>query len=128
VVAEVRFTAHAFDRYREHVRPDCEREQAERELAALAVSATVKPEAPEWVTRRELTADAWLWLTDDLACPLKRQRQGAVLLAVSVMARGAVSEEERQWRNERKAGERQRRQEARHRSRRTIKRLRRDTS
>jgi hypothetical protein len=127
-VAEIRFTAHAFDRYREQVRPDCEREQAERELAALARGAAVKPEAPEWVTRRELTADAWLHLTDDLACPLKRQARGEALLAVSVIARGAMSEKERRWKNERKAGERQRRQETRRLSRRTIKHLRRDTS
>ena len=100
----IRFTVHAIDRYREHVR-DCPKEQAGRELAALAANAAVKPEPPAWVVRREETADGWLVLTEDLCCPLKAQSSGE-MLAVSLLARGSLGEGERRWRSERKTYDR----------------------
>ena len=101
----VRFSRHAIQRYRDHVR-DCGEDQAERELAQLLKDATVQPDPPDWVVRREQTADGWLWLTSDLACPLSARPSGP-MVAVSVFARGALGETERRWRTERRAYDRQ---------------------
>jgi hypothetical protein len=100
----IRFTDHALDAYRSRVRVSASEERARAELAQLLREGTVQPDPPPWVTIREQRGDQYLVLTDDLACPLVAN--SGELVAVTLLARGAISETERRGRSDLKAAKR----------------------
>jgi len=102
---EINLTCHAIARFHERVRPTLDRRAAEDELARLVAIGLITSEAPFWhATRQRQRAHAYL-VVGDLVLPLKPQRgDQSVLIAVTCIARGGLSDAARARRNERRRG------------------------
>lgn len=99
-------TAHASRRYTERVRPAKAGKPATDDLIHLAKTIGVIGACPDWLRRLKANdldiamignADLWLYLGDDIACPLLRHDDG--LMLTTVMDRGGVAPETRERRN-----------------------------
>ena len=108
---EIRLTQHAIERFHERVRPGLAMAAAEEELARLVSIADVVTEPPPWHGERQRrTAPAYL-VIGDLVLPAEwLVGEPDVLVAVTCIARGCLSDRARARRNEaRQRGQRARR-------------------
>lgn len=93
-VEDVRFTAHAQDRYIERVRPGLTRGQANEQLERLRPCMQLKTEPPEWAfSAVEASNEAWLWLGDDVAFPVESG------WALTCLTKGTIPKKTRARRN-----------------------------
>jgi hypothetical protein len=107
---EIHFTQHAIERFHERVRPCLTIAAAEEELARLVTMADVVSEPPTWLAERQRRTAAAYLVVGDLVLPAERlEGKPYVLVAVTCIARGCLSDRARARRNE----ARQRRRRAR---------------
>jgi hypothetical protein len=92
---------HAVARYVSRVKPGIAPDVAERELTALVADAQIHPAPPAWAVVAVTADGGYLFLSDDLVAPLIRRPSGAHY-AVTLLVRGALNENERQWRSQHK--------------------------
>lgn len=98
---EIHLSQHAIDRFHERVRPGLDRAAAEDALAQLALLGTIESEPPEWLARRQRQRAACYLVAGDVVLPLDPYRRDPrVLVALTCVARGGISELARQRRNE----------------------------
>ena len=97
---EIHLSQHAVDRFHERVRPGLDRTAAEDALAQLALLGTIEPEPPEWLARRQRQRAACYLVAGDVVLPLDPcRRDPTVLVALTCLARGGISELARHRRN-----------------------------
>jgi hypothetical protein len=108
---EIHLTQHAIERFHERVRPCLTIAAAEEELARLVTMADVVSEPPTWHAERQRRTAAAYLVVGDLVLPAERLvGQPDVLVAVTCIARGCLSDRARARRNEaRQRGRRTRR-------------------
>jgi hypothetical protein len=95
----IHLSTHAIARYQERVKPAMELDAAEREIRQLIALSPDPVRKQPWSTTRP--AEAWVILTDGVALPLIRVRDG--WLATSTLVRASVSPEARKRRNDKRA-------------------------
>jgi hypothetical protein len=78
---------HAVERYRERVRPQLDRAQANTELKRLLPHATLLDHAPVWVLEGPTSevGDVWLEIADGIGFPLRAH--GTKLSALTCLVR-----------------------------------------
>jgi hypothetical protein len=97
---EIHLSQHAVERFHERVRPSLGIEAAEDELARLVAMGQVVTQPPPWhAERQRQTAPAYLVICD-LVLPLVQMGgDPVVLVAVTCIARGGISDQARARRN-----------------------------
>jgi hypothetical protein len=97
---EIHLSEHAVQRFHERVRPGLDRIAAEDALARLALHGTIDTEPPDWLARHQRQHAACYLVAGDVVLPLDPcRRDPAVLVALTCLARGGLSEPARQRRN-----------------------------
>jgi hypothetical protein len=95
----VRFSGHAVDRYINRVLQAGDRQRAEQQLTALALSGEITASPPNWFgDRAKEEADRYLVIAD-LVFPLVLDARGTRWLAKTCIPRGYMSDDVRRRRN-----------------------------
>ena len=97
---EIQLTQHAIERFHERVRPSLTLSAAEDELARLVAFARVVSDPPSWHAERQRRTAAAYLVIGDLVLPAEPLvSEPEVLVAVTCIARGCVSDQARARRN-----------------------------
>lgn len=100
---EIQLTQHAIERFHHRVRPSLTMSAAEDELARLVTVAQVVSEPPTWHAERQRRTAAGYLVIGDLVLPAERLAGAPdVLVAVTCISRGCLSDKARARRNEAK--------------------------
>jgi hypothetical protein len=114
LTVKVVLTDHALERYEARVKPGISKEAAREEITALMQGQEIEP-TPGF--RHKTDFEAFMTLSDGIALGLRPPRRMSkdIMLAVSVLVRGARSEGENNYRKTRKAKAKERREARRRR-------------
>jgi len=100
---EIRLGSHAVERFHERVRPALHLDAAELELGRLVAQGSVVADPPVWLAPRQRQFACCYVVVGDLVLPLEPDRRDReVLVALTCIARGGLSDRARQGRNARR--------------------------
>ena len=102
----IELSAHAVVRFQERVRPALSLRRAGEELRELILLGRITNTAPRWLAARQQQRSAFYLVIGDVVLPLEPSRRDrSILVALTCIAAGCLSDASRAMRNRRRAGD-----------------------